>query len=70
MVRHLDRHETAPDLSRSAGILYASDLFGGWLGGIFGGIILLPVLGLFNACSVVVALKLISMLCVRFCSGR
>ncbi len=38
--------ETSPNLSRTAGLLYAADLLGGWLGGIFGAVVLLPVLGL------------------------
>jgi len=38
--------ETSASLSRSAGLLYAADLLGGWLGGIIGAVVLLPVLGL------------------------
>ena len=49
-----------PDLSKTAGILYSSDLLGGWLGGIVGGVVLLPVLGLLGSCVVVVLLKLSS----------
>lgn len=33
-------------LSRTAGLLYASDLLGGWIGGIVSAVVLLPVLGL------------------------
>jgi spermidine synthase len=47
-------------LSKAAGILYSSDLLGGWLGGIVGGVVLLPVLGLLGTCVVVVLLKLSS----------
>jgi spermidine synthase len=53
-----------PDLSKTAGILYSSDLLGGWLGGIVGGVILLPVLGLLGSCVVVVLLKLSSFLII------
>jgi spermidine synthase len=47
-------------LSKTAGTLYSSDLLGGWLGGIVGGVVLLPVLGLLGSCFVVVLLKLAS----------
>jgi spermidine synthase len=47
-------------LSKAAGILYSSDLLGGWLGGIAGGVVLLPLLGLLGTCVVVVLLKLSS----------
>jgi len=45
-----------------SGLLYASDLIGGWLAGIFGGVIFLPVLGFFNTCLLMVMLKLGSLL--------
>jgi spermidine synthase len=44
-----------------SGALYASDLIGGWVAGVIGGVILLPVLGFFNACMVMVFLKLASL---------
>ena len=47
-------------LSGTAGILYASDLLGGWLGGIVGAVVLLPVLGLTGTCITVGLLKLTS----------
>lgn len=46
------------NISKTAGILYSSDLIGGWLGGVVGGVILLPVLGLLGAFMVVIMLKL------------
>lgn len=49
-----------PDVSSTAGLLYASDLIGGWTGGIIGGVILLPVLGLVGTCITVGVLKLAS----------
>lgn len=47
-------------LSSTAGLLYASDLLGGWFGGIAGAVLLLPVLGLTGTCISVGLLKLVS----------
>ncbi|MCX7682890.1 MAG: fused MFS/spermidine synthase [Anaerolineae bacterium] len=44
----------------TAGVLYASDLLGGWLGGITGAVVLLPVLGLWGTGITVFLLKLSS----------
>ena len=48
------------NISKTAGTLYASDLIGGWVGGVIGGVFLLPVLGLLGSFIVVVFLKLVS----------
>jgi spermidine synthase len=48
----------SPSVSRTAGLLYASDLLGGWLGGILGAVVLLPVLGLAGTCVTAGLLKL------------
>ena len=48
------------NISKTAGLLYASDLLGGWLGGIIGAVVLLPVLGLVGTCITVGLLKLSS----------
>ncbi len=50
--------KSKPEFSRTAGLLYGADLFGGWLGGILGGIVLLPTLGLSGTCIVVFMFKL------------
>jgi spermidine synthase len=47
-------------LTRTAGLLYAADLLGGWLGGIVGAVVLLPILGLVGTCITVGLLKLTS----------
>ena len=47
-------------ISKTAGLLYASDLLGGWIGGIAGAVVLLPVLGLAGTCVAVGLLKLVS----------
>jgi spermidine synthase len=51
---------SSTSLSETAGLLYASDLLGGWLGGIVGAVVLLPVLGLNGTCITVGLLKLTS----------
>ena len=56
------KHQSS--LSQTAGVLYSSDLLGGWLGGVVGGVVLLPVLGLLGSCVVVVLLKLCSFIIV------
>lgn len=52
--------EAGGKIGSSAGALYAADLLGGWLAGILAGVVLLPVLGLFDSCMVAVLLKLSS----------
>ncbi|MEA3560303.1 MAG: fused MFS/spermidine synthase, partial [Candidatus Omnitrophota bacterium] len=44
-------------LGARTGLLYSSDLIGGWLAGILGGMVFLPVLGVFNTCLVIAMLK-------------
>jgi spermidine synthase len=47
-------------LTKTAGLLYSADLLGGWLGGVLGAVVLLPVLGLVGTCITVGLLKLTS----------
>ncbi len=49
-------------LSETAGLIYSSDLLGGWFGGIIGAVVLLPVLGILGAGIVVAMLKLTSLM--------
>jgi len=54
--------KTSPSVSGTAGLFYAGDLLGGWLGGIIGGVALLPVLGLWKTCLIIAYLKIISLI--------
>ena len=45
------------DIGSTAGLLYSADLWGGWIGGILGGVLLLPVLGLVQTSLVIVMFK-------------
>ena len=58
------------NFSRSVGLLNALDLTGGWLGGILGGVLLLPILGLVQTCIVLVMLKLTAFILLIFSSKR
>ncbi len=51
----------SPNLGGTAGLLYSSDLMGGWLGGIIGGVVLLPVLGLLETSLVIAMVKIASL---------
>lgn len=56
---YLQKQDKAGETS---GILYGADLLGGWLAGIAGGIIFLPILGLFNTFMAVALFKLSAIL--------
>jgi len=49
-------------VGKTAGIIYSSDLAGGWIGGIFGGFLLLPVLGFAKGCIMLILLKASSLI--------
>jgi spermidine synthase len=48
---------------KTAGILYSADMLGGWAGGLAGGVLLVPVLGIFYSCVVIAGLKLTTSAC-------
>jgi len=56
--------KNSASLSGTAGLLYASDLLGGWLGGVVGAVVLLPVLGLSGTCVTAGLLKLASFIVI------
>lgn len=47
-------------VARTVGSLYAADLLGGWVGGMFGGVILLPILGLIQTLVIVIIIKILT----------
>ncbi len=57
------RYDTS--LTKTAGTLYSADLLGGWLGGVLGAVVLLPVLGLVGTCITVGLLKLTSYIVIN-----
>jgi len=56
---HLQRQSR---VGKTSGWLYFCDLAGGWGAGIFGGVVILPILGIFNTCMVMALFKLSSLL--------
>jgi spermidine synthase len=50
-------YQSTRTLERSVGLLYAADLAGGCAGGLFTGILLFPLLGLFSTCLLLALLK-------------
>ena len=54
--------KTSSNLSGTAGMLYAGDLVGGWVGGLIGGVGLLLTLGLWKTCLIIAYLKIISLI--------
>jgi spermidine synthase len=47
-------------VARTAGVLYGADLLGGFFGGLFGGVLLLPILGLKESCFMIAIIKISS----------
>lgn len=57
---YLGAPEEGEMLGHTAGLLYGADLLGGFLGGLFGGILLLPILGLKQSCFMMAMIKISS----------
>jgi spermidine synthase len=57
-------------VSHTAGKLFGADLLGGWVGGLLGGVALLPVIGLVQTSLVVVVFKVASILLLLLFSLR
>jgi spermidine synthase len=50
------------DIGKTVGLLYCVDLLGGWVGGVLGGFLLIPTLGITQACAALAILKICSFL--------
>jgi spermidine synthase len=57
---YLGTPEKGETFGHTAGLLYGADLLGGFLGGLFGGILLLPILGLKESCFMTAMIKISS----------
>jgi spermidine synthase len=57
---YLDTPVKEEKLGHTAGLIYGADLLGGFLGGLFGGILLLPILGLKESCFMMAMVKISS----------
>jgi spermidine synthase len=57
---YLGTPEMGETFGHAAGLLYGADLLGGFLGGLFGGILLLPILGLKQSCFMMAMIKISS----------
>jgi spermidine synthase len=62
--------QKSKDPGRTAAQLYSFDLAGGWIGGVAGAVVLLPVLGLTRTCITLVMLKLTSFIILAAGPGR
>ena len=62
--------KSSSKIGQTGGLLYSADLLGGWIGGLIGGVVLLPVLGLLQTCMVVLILKLSSLIIVAISSRK
>jgi spermidine synthase len=58
---YLRSHPEKGLLGQTAGLLYGADLFGGFVGGLSGGVLLLPILGLKETCFIMAMLKMSSL---------
>ena len=49
-------------VGKTVGLLYGLDLLGGWIGGLVGGFLFIPLLGMINGCLALAFLKISSLL--------
>jgi len=54
---HLSISSREGSLGHTAGLLYGADLLGGYFGGLIGGVLLLPILGLKESCFILAMIK-------------
>ena len=54
------------NLTKTAGTLYALDLSGAWLGSIIISLAFIPLLGILKTCFVILFIKILSMVSVKF----
>jgi spermidine synthase len=59
---YLDHSSTKGTIGRTAGLIYGVDLLGGFFGGLLGGVLFLPVLGLKETCFLMAIIKMSSFL--------
>jgi len=57
-------------IGQTSGLLYFSDLAGGWVAGMLGGIVFLPILGLFSTCMLAILFKLSSLLWLLMAANK
>jgi spermidine synthase len=57
---YLEARAKGEIFGHTAGLLYGADLLGGFVGGLFGGILLLPILGLMESCFMIAMIKISS----------
>ncbi len=58
---YLNTQSSGGRIGHTAGLLYGADLFGGFLGGLLGGVLLLPVLGMKQSCFMMAIIKMSSL---------
>jgi spermidine synthase len=59
---HLKTSSRKGGLGHTSGLLYGADLLGGYFGGLIGGVLLLPVLGIKESCFILAMIKVSSFL--------
>ena len=63
---YLNTYPAGERFSQTAGLLYGADLLGGFFGGLLGGVLLLPILGLKESCFMMAIIKVSSFILFLF----